>query len=324
MDQLSEVLAEVRANAVVTGHFTLEAPWAFLKQAVQGIPFRICRGAPCYLQVEGSPPLRLESGDVVLLPHGSPHRMGSDLSHPAVSFDSLLAERGIVPDPETPLRLSAHLPSTEDDKAPGDLCELHTAIVGFPSAHRHPLFEILPPVIHIRRDDPAVAPWLRTTLQTFIEESMACEPGWMVAAARLCDVLCVQMVRGYVLGQSGTGPHWLKALLDRQVGKVVLAIHRNPAAAWDMQQFAELACMSRSRFIARFTALVGKAPMAHLTDVRMHAAAAALATGSARVSEIADQAGYTSEKAFSRAFKRWAGDSPREYRQRTVDLLDAG
>jgi AraC-like DNA-binding protein len=62
--------------------------------------------------------------------------------------------------------------------------------------------------------------------------------------------------------------------------------------------------------------------MAHLTGVRMHLAAEALATRTLRVAEVADKVGYVSEKAFSRAFKRWAGDAPRAFGQRTRDLLD--
>lgn len=274
MDQLSEVLADVHANAVVTGHFTLHAPWAFDKPAVQGIPFRICRGAPCWLHVDDEPPVLMREGDVVLLPHGSPHRLSSAPEVPPVPFDTLLAERGIVPRSDTPLEL--------DVAGAGPACELHTAIVGFPSGHRHPLFAILPAVIHIRHDDPAVAPWLKSTLQTFIEESMACQPGWMIAAARLSDVLCVQIVRAYLLQSEGVGPHWLKGLLDRQIGRAVLAVHRAPGDDWDVAALSARAGMSRSRFVARFTTLVGRPPMAHVTDVRMHLAAAKLATRTLR------------------------------------------
>lgn len=315
MDQLSEVLADVHANAVVTGHFTLHAPWAFDKEPVQGIPFRICRGSPCWLYVEGEAPVYMREGDVVLLPHGSPHRMASAPDVTPVPFNALLATLGIVPRSDTPLEL--------ETAGEGPACELHTAIVGFPTAHRHPLFAILPAVIHIRHDDPAVAPWLKSTLQNFIEESMACEPGWMIAAARLSDVLCVQMVRAHVLQRDGGGPNWLKGLLDKQIGRAVLAVHREPASDWDVRRLAAIAGMSRSRFVARFTSLVGAAPMAHVTDVRMHLAASTLATRSLRVAEVADKVGYASEKAFSRAFKRWAGDTPRAFGLRTRDLLDA-
>lgn len=256
----------------------------------------------------------VREGDVVLLPQGSAHRMSSTPEVSPVPFNDLLAERGITPRSDTPLAMVVG--------TGGPACELHTAIVGFAAAHRHPIFAILPPVIHIRHDDPAVVPWLKATLQNFIEESMECKPGWMIAAARLSDVLCVQMVRAHVLQNERVGAHWLKGLLDKQVGRAVLAIHRDPAAPWDVRKLAEVAGMSRSRFVARFTSLVGTAPMTHLSGVRMHLAAEALSTRSLRVAEVADKVGYTSEKAFSRAFKRWSGDTPSAFGQRTRDLLD--
>jgi AraC family transcriptional regulator, alkane utilization regulator len=310
MDQLSQFLSDFHANAVVTGHFTLHEPWSIDKEAVHGVPFRICQGAPYYLKAEGLEPLWIEPGDIVLLPHGICHRMCSDLDYPAKPFFSLLAEKGVVPRYDTPLEF-------EGDGS-GAVCELHTAIVGFPDGQRHPLFSILPSVIHIRDSDPAISPWLKLTLRAFIEESMSCQPGWSIAATRLSDVLFVQMIRAHIQAHLGTDANWVAGLFDPQIGKPLLAVLRDPAADWSLERLASLAVMSRSRFASRFTTIVGIAPMTHVTNVRMNAAAKALTTSDARISQIATQVGYESEKAFTRAFKRWAGVAPSRYVQQPL------
>lgn len=75
--------------------------------------------------------------------------------------------------------------------------------------------------------------------------------------------------------------------------------------------------MSRSRFAARFRELVGRGPLGYLTRWRMHhEAAGRLVGGKAGLAELAEQAGYRSEIAFSKAFKRWAGQAPAEFRRR--------
>ena len=55
--------------------------------------------------------------------------------------------------------------------------------------------------------------------------------------------------------------------------------------------------------------------MAYLTQWRLQLAAEKLASGSAKVAAIADQVGYESEPAFSRAFKRATGHSPAAWRR---------
>jgi AraC-like DNA-binding protein len=75
--------------------------------------------------------------------------------------------------------------------------------------------------------------------------------------------------------------------------------------------------MSRSPFAARFTALVGEPPLAYLTGWRMHLAETLLMRDGLNVSEVAGRIGYESEAAFSKAFKRYFGQSPLAHRRQT-------
>jgi AraC-like DNA-binding protein len=71
--------------------------------------------------------------------------------------------------------------------------------------------------------------------------------------------------------------------------------------------------MSRSTFALKFKQTVGDSPMEYLTRWRMLVAGDKLANSSDPVSVIALSLGYESESAFSTAFKRVMGCSPRQY-----------
>jgi AraC-like DNA-binding protein len=312
-DLLSDALADLRADAVVTGHFSLTAPWAFVKPAVDGAAFRTGFGSPFYISVEGMAPVRVEAGDFVLLPHGHEHVLASAPDVAPVAFDDLVADQGIRPSFDTPLHFEAG--------GGGAASDLYTGIVVYREAVRSPLFKVLPPLIHVRANDPAVGPWLASTLMAFIRESMTCQPGWAVAAARLADVLFVQLLRAHLASAvSHTG--WLRGLMDPQIGKAIALLHRHPERDWTVESLAAVAGMSRSRFSARFVELVDETPIGHLTSYRMYLASGALRDTRRRLIEIAESVGYASEKAFIRAFRRWSGMAPKQYARNQRDPYD--
>jgi len=78
---------------------------------------------------------------------------------------------------------------------------------------------------------------------------------------------------------------------------------------------AAAAGMSRSRFAERFRQVCGRAPMAFLRELRMARAAHLLAGGRIPVKRIAQDVGFESRSAFSRAFAGAWGQSPRAFRR---------
>lgn len=72
--------------------------------------------------------------------------------------------------------------------------------------------------------------------------------------------------------------------------------------------------MSRSVFAARFSALVGEPPLSYATRWRLRLAAQWLQSERISVADAAARAGYQTEAAFSKAFKRHFGASPGRYR----------
>ena len=76
---------------------------------------------------------------------------------------------------------------------------------------------------------------------------------------------------------------------------------------------------SRSTLAERFAGIVGIPPMQYLANWRMQVAANRLLLESDKVYSIAHAVGYDSEVAFSRAFKRIVGMSPKAWRERLHD-----
>ncbi len=97
------------------------------------------------------------------------------------------------------------------------------------------------------------------------------------------------------------------------MGAAINAMHDDPAHRWTLQSLAERAGMSRTTFILKFKETVGTSPMDYLTRWRMLVAGDRLANSTDPISLIARSLGYESESAFSTAFKRTMGCSPRQY-----------
>lgn len=85
--------------------------------------------------------------------------------------------------------------------------------------------------------------------------------------------------------------------------------------AWTVNDLAELSNLSRSAFADRFQRIVGQAPLNYLTTWRLDRAAELLRYSRAPISDIANRVGYTSEAAFSRAFKGRYEVSPTRWRR---------
>ena len=88
-----------------------------------------------------------------------------------------------------------------------------------------------------------------------------------------------------------------------------------PGAAHTVQSLAYSASLSRSAFMARFSEIFGRSPMAILRDLRMRQAALDLTTTTTPVDVVAHNAGYESRSSFVRAFRKAYNVDPSEYRQ---------
>jgi transcriptional regulator GlxA family with amidase domain len=92
-------------------------------------------------------------------------------------------------------------------------------------------------------------------------------------------------------------------------------MHANMARAWSVEELAREAGLSRSGLADRFTRVIGVAPIHYLADWRLQVAGQKLRDFSDPLARIAEQVGYESEAAFSRAFKKKFGAAPAAWRR---------
>jgi AraC-like DNA-binding protein len=97
-------------------------------------------------------------------------------------------------------------------------------------------------------------------------------------------------------------------------------MHGEPGRAWQLGELAKATAVSRTSFAVHFKAVAGVAPLRYLAQWRMLLAQRELCLKETPLAVLASHLGYSSESAFSNAFKRKVGLSPAIYRKRSKDL----
>jgi transcriptional regulator GlxA family with amidase domain len=143
------------------------------------------------------------------------------------------------------------------------------------------------------------------------EESASEQPGSDFMRSRLVELLLVEAMRSAARGSAPAG--LLRGLADERLARALKQMHAHVDRAWNVDQFAKVAALSRSAFFERFRRTVGVAPMEYLLAWRMEVAKDLLRRGDLPVSSIAERVGYGSTSAFSVAFNRHVGQSPSRY-----------
>lgn len=298
MDALSTVLSLLNPTNHLAAGFEAGGAWsvAFAHQQ-EGIKTGAVVSGACWLAVDGvSDPLRLVAGDCFLLPRGRPFRLASDLTLAPVDAAAIFGAAG-----------AGGVARCGGD---GDFSLVSNRFT-LTGGHAETLLGMLPPVVHVRdRTGQAVLRW---AIERMMQELRAPEPGGALIVQHLAQMMLVQALRLNLTQAPGAQVGWLFALADRRIGAAMNAIHDDPAHRWTLGTLAARAGMSRSSFALKFRETVGASPMAYLASWRMLLAADRLAKAPERISVMAPSLGYESDAAFSMAFKRVMGASPREY-----------
>jgi AraC-like DNA-binding protein len=297
MDPLSDVLSLLKPRSYSSGGFDVGGELSVQFPQHEGIKCYALVSGQCWLSVEGVPEaVHLKAGDCFLLPRGRPFRLASDLSLPPIDYRTILSAsraNGITP-----------------YNGGGDCFIVggHFALTG---NHAGILLGVLPPIVHIRKESDKAA--MRWSLERMRQELREPQPGGSLVAQQLAYMMLVQALRLHLAEGLRGGVGWLFALADKQMSAAINAMHADPAHRWTLQELGKRVGMSRSTFALKFKKTVGESPMEYLARWRMLLAGDRLANSSDSISVISLSLGYESESAFSTAFKRVMGCSPRQY-----------
>lgn len=195
--------------------------------------------------------------------------------------------------------------------APVEGADFSCATLEFEGGDAHPLVRALPPLIVLPL---AQVPGLMACLELLFAETERVQCGQRLMADRLFEVLLMQLLRWMLAHPEASGlpAGLLRGLGHPQLARALVAVHERPGEAWSLDRMAEVAGVSRSRFAALFKAEMGDTPADYLLGWRLTLACQALRRGQP-VKQLADELGYATPSAFSRAFAQRLGCSPREW-----------
>lgn len=303
-DPIGEALHLLKLNGTYYCRSELKAPWGVSLPPFEGhMMFHVVTRGECWLEVSGEKPCLLKQGSLALVPHGTGHEVRSDLQHQTTPLFDI------------PVESVSERYEIMHHGGSGELTQLTCGLVRFDHVAGQQVVALLPQVLKIDTWKEDESSWIQNTLQLITREARELRPGGETVITRLADILVIQAIRSWLDSLSGPRPGWLNALRDKQIGRALAAIHRNPEREWNLTSLAMEARMSRSGFSARFTDLVGYTAMRYVTRWRMLMARTQLLESSEPLVVFAERFGYQSEAAFCRAFKRELGVSPGSVRQ---------
>lgn len=308
LDYLSDILNRLSLEGTLYFKTSFTEPWGVTVPSFQNVArFHYVHKGDCIVNVVNSDKrIHLRQGDLVLVPHGASHTLTCRLTNPheAPPLDDVLQKSGY--DGNGLLVYGGVEPAHDTQLICG-----HFSIA---PGSKHVLFERLPSLIHISDYGPDVGDWLDTTLRLIGSETGRSKLGGDIIALKVSEAIFAQAIRRCIETSDDQAAE-LSGFADANISRALNAFHKSPAKPWTVDDLAREAALSRTSFAVRFSEKLGLTPMQYVTSWRVQLARDALLTRNASVAEAADQAGYSSEAAFSRVFKKEMGLSPAKYRE---------
>lgn len=306
MDVLSDILGQLRLRGTLYFSTEFRPPWGLRVPVFQRVArfHLVVRGSTWVQVLPDQEPVCLESGDLVLVPHGAEHVLSNEPGASCRTVDEVVEASGFD-------GTGALVWGGDDEGSPTRLVCGHFE---FDEGFDHPLLERLPAALVVRWDEAVRDSPLEDAFRFITREVREGRPGHEAVTRRLSEVLFVQAIRLW----AERAPHEggvLAALADPGLGRALASIHEAPEDAWTLETLARRAAMSRTAFARRFRETVGETPHRYLTRWRVQVARGLLAESRLNLARIARRVGYESAASFSRVFKRVTGATPGAYRK---------
>jgi AraC-like DNA-binding protein len=318
-DVLSNVLRSIRLSGSLQFCFMPTGNWrtdpktsmkAIARSTSNMIPFHIAVEGNCWLKMPNRE-LALGEGDIVMFPFGSPHDLGSGSGGPLIN-----------PVSDLPAKPWREVPMLRYGNAPTRV-RLLCGYLNCDALNFAPLRAALPDVLHVRTRGANDAAWLGAALGQLVFEADHPRPGGLSMLERLTEIMFIEILRHRILASAPEATGWLAALADPPLARCLALVHDAPKRDWTVERLAAASGVSRSTLMERFETKLSTSPMRYIRDWRLCLASTELTTTSRPIAKVADDAGYGTEAAFSRAFSRAYGMPPAAWRQHARKLANA-
>jgi AraC family transcriptional regulator, activator of mtrCDE len=245
--------------------------------------FHVVTKGTCQVERPDQPPVALEAGDVLLLPHGD--------GHVVYGGDGRGAGQPIATRHSQSIRI----------KQTGDVVEteLICGRLHLESANENLVLRALPPAIVLKLGDDACSRLVALMRRELVDD----KPGAAAVARDLASALLVMLLRQY-LDTDRPAEGLLTLLTARETARATAAMMEDLAKDWSLDALAVTAAVSRATLVRAFKKLSGLPPLAFLTEVRLGIARHRIAQTGEPLGKIAADVGYLSEAALSRALLR--------------------
>jgi AraC-like DNA-binding protein len=323
-DILSDVLRSVRLRGAVFYYVNGNRTWAaeappsrdiaaaVMPDSEHVMEYHVITRGSCWGAIVGEAPVRLETGDIVLFPHGDAHVISSA---PGLRGPADVADYFERKTDQLPFTLHFDAVEAREEIVSDDCCDtaLVCGFLGCDLRPFNPLIATLPRLLHLRPGGNQ--DWIAQFMRQAVAESNGKRPGGEAMLERMSEMMFVDAVRRYVDTLPEDSRGWLAGLRDRFVGRALALMHDEPSTNWTVDELGRRVGLSRSALHERFVEMIGQPPMQYLANWRMQVAAALLRNTNAPVASVALDVGYESEAAFTRAFKRSVGKPPAAWRR---------
>jgi AraC-like DNA-binding protein len=307
---LADLLSHVRLTGALFLRGLYRAPWALdspgscdlidllAPDAERLLVFHVVRRGRVVVSSAGFS-VELAAGDMAVLPHSDRHVLAS------VEPASPVPISGLLPPPPW-----TDIPVLQVSGGDGEAAEMVCGYFRCDELLFNSVLRRLPPIFSVRPAGHAAA-----MLDAAVNYALAdgSRSGGVTAMDHVTGLLLSEALRLYA-EQAPAARGWLAAASDPVVGRALKLMHDDPQFQWSAEELARRANTSRSVLGERFRALLGQSPIRYLVEWRMQLAAELLRTTDLKLAVVAERAGYGSEAAFSRAFRRHLGQWPAAWR----------
>jgi len=307
MDTLGGLLDAPRARGAFALRTVMNPPWSLRILAESPLTLIAGISGETWVVPDDGDPLRIGPGDIAVTRAPDHYNVaGSPETPPQVFIHP--GQRCCDPHGNSVLEAMTHGVRTWGNHPYGSTVFLVGAYEHLSDISDR-LLRALPPVLAVARAD-----WESPLVPLLCGEVVKDEPGQAAVLDRLLDLLVTAVLKAWFARQEDHRPAWWRCQGDRIVERALRLMHDDPARPWTMEELARETGASRASLARRFHDLVGEPPMTFLKSWRMALAADLLAQPGETVSTVAEKVGYATPFAFSAAFKRVRGVSPRQYR----------